>query len=285
MNRYQKIGIFSRKNDPNIKARSAHLREFLQPLGHDVIELQNQFDDYSISAEQQKQLQSLDLAIVIGGDGAMLHVCRIVAPYLIPVIGVNLGRVGFLTDISVDNMVEDIAAVLKGESTLELRTMLNCKIMDQDNNELACYPALNDIVLERGRLGRLIDYEVYVDEKLTIRSRGDGMIFATPTGSTAYALAAGGPVLTPNLDVVVAVPICPQSLSFRPLVIDAQSKIELKPLNVENIEVFVSMDGVLEHRIKVGESLFIEKSQTSVRLIHPLHYSHFDALREKLGWS
>jgi len=276
---FKTIGIFSKSTGPRVSGCVAALESFLaeKQLKTVLFNEPDDTDNLNISGQ-------LDLAVVIGGDGTMLRVSRLLAPHGIPVVGINLGRLGFLTDIAANDMAVDMQQILDGEFFIQERTMLSCMI---NNNDALIdkASALNDVVIGRGRIGRLIEFEIRVDGQLVTRTRGDGLIVSTPTGSTAYALAADGPIVHPGLDAIVLVPICPHTLSHRPLVINGDSQIEIRLIDLDQAEVFVSVDGYIEYTIKNQEQITINRSQTSVKLVHLNNYNYYDALRSKLGWS
>ena len=277
---FKTIGIFTKSDDEKSSSCLAELDAYLQPKKLNIIHfLEPESDSAKLSISDP-----IDLAIVIGGDGTMLRVSRLLAPYSTPVVGVNRGRLGFLTEISANNMLVDIQRVLDGEYFIQHRTMLSCQI--EDNNKVVDQAnALNDVVIGRGRIGRLIEFEIIIDGQHVNQTRGDGLIISTPTGSTAYALASDGPIVHPGLDVVALVPISPHTLSHRPIVINGSSNIEIRLINPEDAEVIVSVDGYMEYTIKNEERIKISRSDTNVKLVHLTDYSYYDALRSKLGWS
>lgn len=272
---FRHIGIFARKNSAEILANIDKLARFLTANGFHV----HSFPQ----PPQAEDVPAIDLAIVIGGDGSMMHMARLLAPMDIAMAGVNMGNLGFLTDIAVENMCDDVLAILKGDYIEEKRMMLNCFITNKQDEVVEKFTAINDVVIERGRTGHLLELEVYVDDQLMTRSRGDGLIFSTPTGSTAYALAAGGPIVSPELTLINVVPICPHTLSFRPMVLHCKHKIMVEIMQPDKRESFVSIDGRTDHLIKKDQRVHIEMSQTFVRLLHTKTYNYYDALRSKLG--
>ncbi|MDI1351491.1 MAG: NAD(+) kinase [bacterium] len=224
-----------------------------------------------------------DLIIVVGGDGSLLSAARMAVKVNTPVIGINRGRLGFLTDILPQDIETHLLAVLAGQYEEENRFLLHTYI-EEDNHVHFASNALNDIVLGRGDVAHLIEFDVYVNELLVGHFRSDGVILATPTGSTAYALSAGGPIMHPQLNAIALVPMFSHSLSSRPLVLDgdAQIRLEISPLN-EN-ELRLSCDGHESHMVKPGQNVFIKKNSNQLRLLHPLDYHYYDTLRSKLGW-
>ena len=277
---FKSIGIFTKSEDELATAYFQELECFLKSKGIKTIE----FTEPELDSAKISLKNPIDLAIVIGGDGTMLRVSRLLAPIATPVVGINRGRLGFLTEISASTMCDDIEKILNGDYFIQNRTMLSCKI-GQHTTIVDPVSALNDIVIGRGRIGRLIEFEIKIDGKLVTHTRGDGLIISTPTGSTAYALAADGPIIDPALEVITLVPICPHTLSHRPLVVSGDSNIEVRLINSEDADVIVAVDGYTEYTIKNDERITITRSETGVKLVHLTDYSYYEALRSKLGWS
>lgn len=228
--------------------------------------------------------ESCDLVIVVGGDGSLLSASRAVLPYNTPLLGVNRGHLGFLTDIHPQHFASALDTILSGAYTLEKRFLLQTQLIDNNQQTLSYDPALNDVVLSPGEVAQLIDFDVFVDGQLMCHSRADGLIVATPTGSTAYALSAGGPILHPQLNAIVLVPMFPHTLSSRPIVISGDSHIKIVINKRYEAESNLSIDG--QRRIAVPNQSYItiEKHPQPLHLIHPKTYQYFDTLRQKLGW-
>jgi NAD+ kinase len=229
---------------------------------------------------RQDMNQATDLIVVVGGDGSLLSAARMATHVGVPVIGINRGRLGFLTDISPLDLEVALKAVLNGHYQEETRFLL---ALDRPGDPIH-NTALNDIVLSRASETHLIAFDVYVNQQFVSHYRADGLIIATPTGSTAYALSAGGPIMHPDLNALVIVPLFSHSLSSRPLVVDANVTIELK-LSAENeTPLQLSCDGHASHAIHPGDTIHIKKSAKTLRLLHPADYHYYDTLRVKLGW-
>lgn len=224
-----------------------------------------------------------DLIIVVGGDGSLLSAARMAIHVNIPVVGINRGRLGFLTDISPHDMDAQLSEILAGQYTEELRFLLHTRIGD-GNTTYYEGDALNDVVLSGGSETHLVEFDVYVDKQFVSHYRADGMILATPTGSTAYALSAGGPIMHPQLDAMVMVPMFSHSLSARPLVLDGQVKIDLRISEQNENDLQISCDGHESHIVKPGQHVSISKNTQHLRLLHPMDYHYYDTLRIKLGW-
>lgn len=224
-----------------------------------------------------------DVIVVVGGDGSLLSAARMAIKVNVPVIGINRGRLGFLTDISPQEIDTQLGRVLKGEYTEERRFLLHLRIHD---HETTYYQgdALNDVVLSRGNETHLIEFDVYINQQFVTHYRSDGLIISTPTGSTAYALSAGGPIMHPGLNAMVMVPMFSHSLSSRPLVFDAQALVDLKISKNNEMDLQVSCDGHVSHIVKPEQHVSIEKNAQQLRLLHPPEYHYYDTLRMKLGW-
>lgn len=224
-----------------------------------------------------------DLIIVVGGDGSLLSAARMAIEVNTPVIGINRGRLGFLTDILPHDIETNIGAVLSGHYEEEKRFLLQTRIFDKDTVYFEGN-ALNDVVLGRGSATHLIEFDVYVNQQLVSHFRSDGLILSTPTGSTAYALSAGGPIMHPQLNAIVLVPMFSHSLSSRPLVVDGEAKIELHISQSNESDLRISCDGHESRMVKPGQKVSIKKNNNQLRLLHPLDYHYYDTLRSKLGW-
>jgi len=225
----------------------------------------------------------IDLALIVGGDGTMLHVAREIAPHGVPLVGVNLGRLGFLTDIPTQTMEEDLVQILEGQSNSEERILLEAEVI-RDGKVLNQANAFNDVVVNKGALARLIEFETWVNGDFVNSTRADGIIIATPTGSTAYALSAGGPILHPSLPAIVIVPICPHTLSDRPLAISCESEIEIVMTSTSMQSAHVTFDGQTNFAVAVRDRIRVHRAQRAVTLIHPRRRNHYEVLRAKLGW-
>lgn len=223
--------------------------------------------------------QHVDLAIVLGGDGTMLSAARAIVANNIPLVGINRGRFGFLTDISADNMLPAIDEILAGKFSVERRMLLSAEVIR--NGELVSEgSAFNDIIIKSGL--RLIELEVNIDGQFVHKQRSDGLIVSTPTGTTAYALSAGGPILHPKLEAIAIVPICPHTLSNRPIAISSASKIEISLMQAE--AVHLSLDGQIESTLQQGDKVMISRALQTVPLLHMQGYSYYEMLRNKLNW-
>jgi NAD+ kinase len=225
-----------------------------------------------------------DLVIVIGGDGTMLKAARSFVDASVPLLGINLGRLGFLTDISRHEMEARLDEVFAGRFQEEERFMLEA-VVRREGDELVREYALNDVVVQKWNVARLIQFDTYVDAHFVSTQRADGLIVSTPTGSTAYALSGGGPLLHPGLDAITLVPICPHTLSNRPIVVDGSSQIEVVVDDGEETSAQLTCDGQTSLSLRAGDRLFVHKKERPIRLLHPPGHDYYATLRTKLHWA
>lgn len=224
-----------------------------------------------------------DLAIAIGGDGTMLKAAHLVCGHGIPLLGINRGHLGFLADIPADLVQQHLDEILKGHYAEDERFLLYCEV-HRDSNLLCVKYAFNDVVVQKWDVAKLIELDTYVDGTFVHRQRSDGMIVSSPTGSTAYALSGGGPILYPTLDALVLVPICPHSLTNRPIVITGNSRVEIVVSNDDVHHARLTCDGDVAMELASGDRVVVEKKNQTIRLIHPADHDHFSILRAKLRW-
>ena len=222
-----------------------------------------------------------DLVVVLGGDGTFLSAAREVAPRAVPIIGINQGHLGFLTQISRDTMVEGIRPVLEGKYLPEERILIEASII-RDGETIERALALNDTVLSRGGAGQMIEFEVFINQEFVYTQRSDGLIISTPTGSTAYALAAGGPIMHAGLHAFTLVPICPQSMTNRPIAISDTSVIEI--LITKSGDARAHFDGQSHIDVQNFDRIIIRRYHNPLRVLHPTDYQYFKTLRQKLHW-
>ena len=222
------------------------------------------------------------LAVVLGGDGSMLSAARHLAAHGVPLVGVNQGRLGFMTDIALGRMLEVTGQLLDGQYSIEERTMLAAEVVRGGQSVFATL-ALNDVVVNKGAVGRLIEFSVHVDGEFVYDVRSDGLIVSTPTGSTAYALSSNGPILQPGVPGVVLVPVCPHTLSNRPIAVSDRSRIEVTIRHA--VDAMLNFDGQPLYDLRESDRVVIRRAQNSARFVHPPGYSYFAMLREKLHWS
>ena len=223
-----------------------------------------------------------DLAVVLGGDGSMLSAARHLAAYRVPLVGINQGRLGFMTDIALGTMLESMAQLLAGQYSLEERTMLDAEVM-RGSKSLMSTRGLNDVVVNKGAVGRLIEFLVHIDGEFVYDLRSDGLIVATPTGSTAYSLSSNGPILQPKVPGFTLVPICPHTLSNRPITVSDSSCIEITLKRA--VDARLHFDGRPQCDLQEGDRVTIRRARHTITFVHPPGYSYYAMLREKLHWS
>ena len=227
-----------------------------------------------------------DLAVVVGGDGTLLHAARQLARYDRPLVGINQGRLGFMTDIARSDMLNAMAQLLAGQFTQEERLLLDTEVVFGGASagwQPQANLAFNDVVIDKGAIGRMIEFELRVDDEFIYSARADGLIICTPTGSTAYALSANGPILHPKLGGIALVPLCPHALSNRPITLPDTARIEVRLVQGANARAH--FDGQETVDLMPGDSVRLQRSPHRVRLLHPPGYSYFAMLRQKLHWS
>ncbi len=286
--RFNTIGLFAKLGDARLAPALANLLKHLAARNLRILADQQscaRLADSGVELASAATLaQTCDLGIVIGGDGSLLAAAQSLAPAGVPLVGINLGRLGFLVDISPAETQVRIDDILAGQYLEEQRAMLSTELLRQaqDRVELT---AFNDVVLRVRNEVRMIEFDTYIDDCFVNTQRADGLVVSTPTGSTAYALSGGGPILHPRLQAIVLVPICPHTLSHRPIVVGADCRIEvvLRPHN--RCAATVSCDGQTSHTIKPGERIRIRRHAEDLRLLHPHDYDYYHILRAKLRWS
>lgn len=231
----------------------------------------------------EKMPRGLDMCIVLGGDGTLLSVARAMRSRQIPILGVNLGSLGFLTDVALKNLYLALDSIVAGDVTVDERSMLACELL-RKGERVVHENVLNDVVITKGAIARIIELGVDIDGSFVALLRADGIIVSTPTGSTAYSLAAGGPILHPQLGAMALTPICPHTLTYRPVVISDKSAVELT-LKGEPGEVYATFDGQLSETLESGDVLRVSKSRYQVKLVSVPDMNYFHVLRHKLRWA
>ncbi len=227
--------------------------------------------------------QNADLVIAVGGDGTLLYAAGLVARHDVPLLGVNRGRLGFLTDVMPQDMFPCIDAALQGRLQEDRRPLLAAHIRRADGT-VAEALALNDVVMQKLVTGRMLDFETHLDGTYVNTHAGDGIVIATPTGSTAYALSCGGPIIEPHLDVLVVAPICPHTLSDRPIVVSSRSEVQVMLLERPDTRAQVTCDGTVLGELEPGDRLMIRSAAERVTLLHPAGHDYYRLLRSKLHW-
>nr|AEU04355.1 PpnK [Avibacterium paragallinarum] len=285
---FQTIGLVGRpRNDVNLQMHK-NLFQWLSEKGYQVLVEKPIGERLGLPAAHLAELEEIgrnaQLAIVIGGDGNMLGRARILAKYDIALIGINRGNLGFLTDIDPKNAYAQLAACLdNGEFFVEERFLLETAI-EREGQIIATSNAVNEVVIHPAKIAHMIDFHVYINDKLAFSQRSDGLVVSTPTGSTAYSLSAGGPILTPQLNAIALVPMFPHTLSSRPLVIDGESKISIRFADYNTDQLEVGCDSQVALPFTPDDVVHIYKSQHKLRLLHLKNYNYYNVLSTKLGW-
>lgn len=291
------VALIGRQDSPEVGDSIAALASFFQARGvtvlvetETVIQTENLLGKGVLAPAECADFAQIgtcvDLAVVVGGDGTMLHAARQLARYDRPLVGINQGRLGFMTDIARSDMLEAMAQLLDGAFTQEERLLLDTEVVF-GGASVSWQPqanlAFNDVVIDKGATGRMIEFELRVDDEFIFSARADGLIISTPTGSTAYALSANGPILHPKLGGIALVPLCPHALSNRPITLPDSARIEVKL--VQGVNARAHFDGQETVDLMPGDSVRLVRSPHRVRLLHPPGYSYFAMLRQKLHWS
>ena len=287
MAQFKTIGLTARNNIEIVDSLQAVIRFLEQNSGTNILldeNIANLLDGNKHPLFSMDNLGSnFDLVIVVGGDGSLLQVASSLADHDLPVTGINRGTLGFLTDILPGDIESTLQPILDGEFKIESRFLLDLSIGAGEQRQLGS--ALNDIVLHPGKAVQMIEFELYIDNEFVYNQASDGLIVATPTGSTAYAMSAGGPIMHPRLDAMVLVPINPHSLSSRPIVIEGNRELTLVVGDRHNILPQLSCDGSMSHSCSPGDRITIRKKQKELKILHPADYDYYETCRSKLGWS
>ena len=288
MDQFRNIGIVGRMGSVKVVESLRQLKQYLTANNYHVIieeDTSTMIPGHGLQVASKKLLGEIcDLVIVVGGDGSLLGAARELAKSKIPILGVNRGRLGFLTDISPSDLEERLARVLEGDYIEESRFLLDGHV-ERNGQSLGYGSALNDVVLHPGKSTRMIGFDLFIDGHFVYSQRSDGLIVATPTGSTAYSLSAGGPIMHPKLDAVVLVPMFPHTLSSRPIVVDGKSEIKLVIGETNETYPQVSFDGQMNIACAPGDIIRITKKPFKIRLIHPTDHNFYATCRDKLGWA
>jgi NAD+ kinase len=266
---FKKVAIVCKHDDPRVVEP---LKLLTEHLGKTRVQL--------LAPED---IENADLIVAIGGDGTMLYASRIARETGTPILGINRGRLGFLADVTPDEMFASVDNVLRGNYSTDSRLLLEVHLLRGDGEEQIAF-ALNDVVLQRFGTGRMVDFETRVAGRYVNTHSGDGLIIATPTGSTAYALSCSGPIIEPQLDAVVIVPVCPHTLTDRPIVISASQAIEVSLLERDETRAEITVDGFSMGEIAPSDKLRISAAKNRVTLLHPPNYDFYEILRSKLFW-
>ncbi|MDP3858958.1 MAG: NAD(+) kinase [Stagnimonas sp.] len=282
------IGVIGKRTDPAVKPTLLAICRQLQALGREVL-----MDDTHAESGRKAGVPVVSraelaarcqLVVVAGGDGTLLDAGRSLAAAEVPLLGVNQGRLGFMVDVNPEELAEALSSVLAGEYLRDDRLLLESRILRGDGRETARVLAVNDVVIRNSASIRMLEFETWLGEEFISQHRADGMIVSSPTGSTAYALSGGGPVIHPAVAAIALVPICPHTLSDRPIVVPAEQPVKLVLRGPANSRATATCDGQVNEALAPGDSVLIGRAPYPLRLLHPRRYHYFDVLRDKLHW-
>lgn len=280
------IAIFAKVHDPRCQGVASELVTWLKR--RNCIPLVDQHLAYHLGCSKgltDQQLRDLaDLVVVLGGDGTLISVARMFSSHRVPILGVNLGSLGFLTEITVDELYSVLEKCLSGEHQFSERMMLDVKVYRSDNEITRCQ-VLNDVVINKGSLARIIELEARVNDQYLTNYKADGLIISTPTGSTGYSLSAGGPIVQPYMKCIVVTPICPHTLTNRPIVLSYQSNIWMKVKSSFDELVYLTLDGQVGLELQEGDCIEVKQSATTTCLVTSPSKDYFAVLRAKLKWN
>lgn len=286
MHEFKTIALIGRYNSAEVAGGLVTMGDYLRRQGREVLleketAATNRVSGFPV-ADYDEIGARADLAVVQGGDGSMLNAARHLAVHRVPLVGVNQGRLGFMTDIASAKMLDAMADILAGRHAIEERTMLAAEVR-RDGEVTLSTLALNDAVVNKGAVGRLIEFLVHIDGEFVYDLRADGLIVATPTGSTAYALSSDGPILQPSVPGFALVPICPHTLSNRPIAVSDRSVIDITLKR--SVDARLHFDGQMQCDLQEGDRVFVRRADHAITFVHPPGYSYYAMLREKLHWS
>ncbi len=287
MAQFAHIGIIIKRPDERLTRALRSLLDYLTARGlsysldHSLVQAGYRLED---TLDRTALARRADLIVVVGGDGTLLHAARSVAEFDVPVMGVNIGRLGFLVDVSPEDIPRQMDAILAGDYLEERRALLHGEVF-RDGERTGQGNALNDVVLHIRGAVRMIEFETRIDGHFVHLQRADGIVVCTPTGSTAYALSCGGPILHPSLNAMALVPVCPHTLSNRPIIVGGDSEVSIRLCPHSRTHAQVAFDGQANVDIEPDDRIVIRRGPHPLRLLHPRDYDYYDILRRKLRWS
>ncbi len=287
MSKFSKIGIITKPQAESASETLQHLFSYLKQRGNKVLVdecIPESINHYFPSGSRDDINRQCDLAIVVGGDGTILSAVRSLTKSNVPLLGINVGRLGFLADISPQELEHALDDILSGHYREEQRFLLECEVVRNDQ-VIFSGDAFNDVVVHIRDVARMIEFETRINDTFVNHQRADGMVVSTPTGSTAYALSAGGPILHATLEAITLVPISPHTLSSRPIVVNADSHIDILVCNTKEGIAQATCDGHLSTDVLVGDQIKIRRKPGHITILHPQQHSYFEILRAKLRWS
>ncbi len=287
MEKFKRVGLVARMGSPLVLESLRQVERFLRSLSVEVI-LEDlaagMLGETDLKVLSQKEMGTqCDLVIAVGGDGNILGAARVLSPYGVPLLGINRGRLGFLADVSPEEIELRVGEVLAGDYSIEEHFLLEGELTVA--GETVVTSALNEIILHSASMAKMMEFDLYIDDAFVYKQHSDGLIVSSPTGSTAYALSAGGPIMHPSLDAMVLVPMFPHTLTSRPLVVPGDSVLKIVIGSAFGTDAKVSFDSQLELTVKPGESVVICKKQEKLKLIHPPGHSFYSVCRSKLDWA
>ena len=285
MANFNKVGLISKSNDLSVSETLNNVYNLLRDKGLDVM-LDNSTRGLlggPITVDIEKIGQECDLAVVIGGDGTLLHAARELVDADVPLVGVNRGRLGFLVDVSPEDGLHELIDIIDGDYQQEERLMLNCRLA-RNGKIIHQSLAFNDMVMRTKNVLQIIEFELSINGSFVLTQRADGIIVATPSGSTAYSLSSGGPIVNPSLPALVVQPICPHTLSSRPLVVSADSEISVLVTEKKTVHAQMVCDGQVYNDLQNNDIIEVRKHKNAIRILHPSKYDYHHILREKLNW-
>jgi len=285
MAQFNKVGLIAKTSDLSVSETLNEVYQLVQKMGLEVM-----LDSSTrgllggpTTVDIDNIGRECDLAIIIGGDGTLLRAARALVDSDVPLVGVNRGRLGFLVDVSPEDKLHELVEIIEGGYIEEHRSMLHCQLW-RDDNCIHQSLAFNDMVMRPKDVLQIIEFEISINDSFVLSQRGDGIIVATPSGSTAYALSSGGPIVNPNLNAVVVQPICPHTLSSRPLVVTAESQIKVLITEKKTVHAQMVCDGQVYNDLQNNDVIEVGKHVNSIRILHPANYDYHYILREKLNW-
>ncbi len=289
IDQFHTIGLIGRQGNPQVADTLLALATFLRQRGSRIV-LEKHTAEFLLPdladllvTERERMGNGCDLVIVVGGDGSMLGAARALSGQGVPVLGINRGSLGFLTDIAPDEIERRVGEVLSGRYICEERFLLDAHLL-RSGVTVAQSSALNEVVLHRGSSLRMIEFELYLDEHFVYSQHSDGLVVSTPTGSTAYALSGGGPIVHPALDAIALVPIFPHTLTSRPIVVSGSSRMRIVLNDYSGGQPELSCDGQVHFSLQAGDVIEVCKKPEALQLIHPADHNYYDTCRSKLGW-
>jgi NAD+ kinase len=280
----KKIGVFAKVHDPRCQGVAEELFTWLEEKGYEPLVEAHLARHLGFPGFQSEEIPDLaDLAVVLGGDGTLISTARMIGKRNIPILAVNLGSLGFLTEIALDELYPALEKCLADDYRVTERLLLQA-VVHREGQELASHVVLNDVVINKGALARIVDLETKVNCFHLTTFKADGLIICTPTGSTGYSLSAGGPIINPTMNCIVITPICPHTLTNRPLVIDDDSVVTVAVKSLDDEDVYLTLDGQVGLELKSGDIISVKKASYSAKLVMSEKRDYFGVLRTKLKW-